>query len=250
MIGRGALAVAFAAVLAAPTLAQEATRAQAIGADQLSPTLSGAVPATPQISADAPALSTAPAQPVDRTLPEAPEPGSVSQPRPETQLTGERGRTDAGVQLTSAAPDAGPAPSAAARLAGRNTTVDRPNGPDRCDPRADARPAPGAAPVCARVIETRAGDFPAPDTEPLSAEQRLMVAQRPLTPMTRDLGSATRRLADGNVDESNAGLAVASLALGQPAPGRDDEEEPVADTSVTDAIVAGVLSAIGQQPTP
>ncbi|RZJ37101.1 MAG: hypothetical protein EON87_22695 [Brevundimonas sp.] len=99
------------------------------------------------------------------------------------------------------------------------------------------------------MIETRAGDFPAPDPQPLSAEQRLLVAQRELNPQARDVTSATRRLADGNIDESNAGLAVASLTMGQTQRPSEDEEQPV-DSSVTDAIVAGVLAVIGQTPTP
>lgn len=235
--------------------AQDGSRADATDASQLSRPRGAPVTAASQISRATP-LASGPGQAVDRTIPAAPEPSAASRATTGLQLTGERGRVDAGAQLVTSAPSAGPAPTTAQRMAGRDTTTERPQGPDRCDPRARDREArdgdasAGGLNVCARVIETRALDFPAPNPEPLSPEQRLLVTQRELNPMARDVSSATRRLAEGDVDESNAGLAVASMTLARPATMTDDEDEPAADTSVTDAIVAGVLAAVGQTPNP
>lgn len=239
----GGLIVALLA-LAGSVQAQEAVRQAEIFADQLSAPRAGSLSAPSQISRGAP-LSSGPSQPVDRMLPSVSAADRATRPGTEQQLTEEPSGANPGTQLTTGRPTAGPAPTAAHRAMGRITTVDRPQGDDRCDPRA----VRGEAGICARVIETRAGDFPAPDPQPLSAEQRLLVAQRELNPQARDVTSATRRLADGNIDESNAGLAVASLTMGQTQRPSEDEEQPV-DSSVTDAIVAGVLAVIGQTPTP
>ncbi len=239
----GGLALTLAA-LAGMAQAQDAARQTLTSADQLSAPRVGSLSSPAQISRG-PALSAAPSQPVDRVVPSAPATDRSARPGTERQLTQEPSGASVGAQLTSGRPTAGPSPTAAQRAMGRITTVDRPQGEDRCDSRSPR----GETGICARVIETRAGDFPAPDPQPLSAEQRLLVAQRELNPQSRDVTSATRRLADGNIDETNAGLAVASLTMGQTQRPAEDEDQPV-DSSVTDAIVAGVLAVIGQAPPP
>lgn len=168
-------------------------------------------------------------------------------PVPYIQLHQEAPTAEAGRQLSTEPGGVGPAPSAAARAQGRVTTVVTPRGPDRCDPHR-GRVLPEG---CERVIEARAGDFPAPDPQPLSAEQRLLATQRELRTMSLDVGTATRRLANGQIDDSTAALAVASMALGNRAPADDDDEEPAADTSAIDAIVAGITTLVtGAPPSP
>lgn len=168
-------------------------------------------------------------------------------PVPYIQLHREAATADAGRQLSTEPGGVGPAPSAAARAQGRVTAVVTPRGPDRCDPQRGRILPQG----CDRIIEGRAGDFPAPDPQPLSAEQRLLATQRELRPMSLDVGTATRRLANGQIDDSTAALAVASMALGNRAPANDDDEEPATDTSAIDAIVAGITTLVtGAPPTP
>lgn len=163
------------------------------------------------------------------------------------QLTAERLNAQAGAQLTAEEASAGPAPSTRERASGRVTLVARPDGPDRCDPQGARRQSV----VCDRVIEARAGEFSTPDFQPLSPEQRLLATQRQERPAASDAGSAARRLANGEIDESTAALAVASLAL-RPAPNNDREkDESTADTSAIDAIVAGITTLItGAPPNP
>jgi hypothetical protein len=160
-----------------------------------------------------------------------------------TQVTSERGRSDAGSQLTSVAPTADAPASGTDRREGRNTATEVLDGPDRCDP--EQRRLPGE--TCSRVIETRSAEFRAPDVQPLSPEQRLLVAQRELAPVSRDAGTAARRLANGEIDDSNAALAVASIALGGPPPD-DDRKDPAAEATGADAIVSAIVSSLGVTP--
>lgn len=207
-------------------------QASATGATQV------ARPASTEVDVAPPALR-------DRrvTGSEAPTTGPV----PYSQLHREAATADAGRQLSTGPGGVGPSPSAAARAQGRVTTVVTPRGPDRCDPQR-GRVLPEG---CERVIEARASDFPAPDPQPLSAEQRLLATQRELRPMSLDVGTATRRLANGQIDDSTAALAVASMALANRAPANDDDEEPAADTSAIDAIVAGITTLVtGAPPSP
>lgn len=149
-------------------------------------------------------------------------------------------------QLAREDADPGPAPSAAQRAQGRVTAVTRPDGPDRCDPQSPR----ASSEVCTRVIEARAGEFTSPDFQPLSAEQRLLEMERQQRRAANDPASAARRLANGEFDESNAALAVASMTLRAP---EEDERtpEPTAEASAIDAIVAGITTLItGAPPTP
>ena len=164
-----------------------------------------------------------------------------TQVRPLAQVTAERGRSDAGAQLTREAPTAEAPVSGTDRREGRNTRTEVLEGEDRCDPEQPRLPGE----VCRRVIETRAAEFRAPEVQPLSAEQRLLVAQRELDTASRDTGSAARRLANGQVDESNAALAVASFALGGSTPPADDRKEEPTAPSAVDAIVSAIVSGMG-----
>ena len=232
-------------VLAMIDIGQDASSQTTI--QQMNPTVPGQANATgaAQVgSGETAPISTGPATPRDRTLGgSAPAPAN---PTPPAQVTSERGRTDAGVQLTTTTPTADATPSPTNRAQGRNTATSTPTGPDRCDPQA-GRSLPVA---CDRVIEARANEFRTPDHQPLSAEQRLLATQRELRPMTTDVGSAARRRAHGQVDESNAALAVASIASQRPLQA-DEEEEATVDTTAVDAIVAGIVNLVtGAPPTP
>ncbi|HST91232.1 MAG TPA: hypothetical protein VLJ13_03460 [Brevundimonas sp.] len=175
--------------------------------------------------------------------------GSAGAARPTASLDqlSREGRTaEPASQLANREADPGPAPSAAQRAQGRVTTVTRPGGPDRCDPQSALR----MAVVCDRVIEARAGEFSSPTFEPLSPEQRLLATEREQRRPASDPGSAARRLANGELDESNAALAVASMTLRSP-PDEEKTAEPTAESSAIDAIVAGITTLVtGAPPTP
>lgn len=161
---------------------------------------------------------------------------------PAVQLAPEgRPTAEAGPQLTAAQPSADAPTAGTRRVQGRDTTADALAGDDRCDPQArentDDR--------CARVIETRSGEFRAPETSPLSPEQRLLIAQRAPQDRPRDVSDAARRLGNGELDDSDASLAIASLALAQPIAPPEEKRPEEAMPSVTDAIVAGIVSMMG-----
>lgn len=179
----------------------------------------------------------------DRALGGSPPP--VPAPFVSRQVTGERGSAYSRLDLNAGPASAEAPPSPARPSDSRNTNTAALSGTDRCDPQQ------GPLPVrCDEVIEARASEFRAPDTEPLSAEQRLLASQRELRPTSTDFSTATRRLASGEIDNSEAALAVASVALqDRQLPTRDEEipEEP----SALDAIVAGITTLVGgQQPNP
>lgn len=152
---------------------------------------------------------------------------------------------ESGPQL--APTESSPVPSALPQslAQGRITTVTTPQGSDRCDPQS-RRPAPSS---CAVVIESRAQDFAAADPRPLSAEQELLARQRDQRTPSLDIGTAARRLGNGQIDETTAGVIVAAQSMQalQPA-----AEEPAdTDASALDAIVAGITTLVtGQPPTP
>ena len=105
--------------------------------------------------------------------------------------------------------------------------------------------------VCDRVIEARASEFSSPDFQPLSAEQRLLETQRQQRLATVDVAAAARRLANGELDDSNAALAVASLTLRPAADDEKEDPEALGSTPEIDAIVAGITTLVtGAPPTP
>jgi hypothetical protein len=151
-------------------------------------------------------------------------------------------RTDPGAQLGPS--DPGPVPSAPARslAEGRITAVTTLQGADRCDPQS-RQPTPRN---CADVIETRARDFAETGPRPLSAEQELMARQRDQPMQSVDVGSAARRLANGQIDESTTGVIVAAQTM--QSLNQQPEERIVAEPSALDAIVAGITTLITGQP--
>lgn len=164
---------------------------------------------------------------------------------PPSQINANTRQAPSPAQLTFG-PAVADAPSSPTRRAeGLNTTTQTLTGRDRCDPRETG----AAGGICREVIETRAAEFKAPDVQPLSPEQRLMVSQRALTDNNQDLGRATRRLANGDVDDTNAGMAIASLAVASTSQ-QPDEEPESAEPSATDAIVAGIVASLGGQSPP
>ena len=179
----------------------------------------------------------------DRILGGSPPPAPAPFVNP--QVTGERGSAYSRLDLSAGPANAEAPPSPARRSDGRNTNTAVLTGTDRCDPQQ------GPLPVrCDDVIEARASEFRPPETEPLSAEQRLLATQRERRPSSTDFGTATRRLASGEIDTSDAALAVASVALQERQPPARDEEVPD-EPSALDAIVAGITTLVGgQTPNP
>ena len=230
---------------ASPTLAQEPNPAthiqqmnptpdarQATEARQINPS------AAPLL---APVESVAPDRTIDGSAKRIPTPPALD------QLSTERPTAQAGIQLAIEAANAGPAPSPTDRASGRVTTVARPDGPDRCDPQSARR----LSVVCDRVIEARASEFSSPDFQPLSAEQRLLATQRQERLAATDVGSAARRLANGELDDSNAALAVASITLGPLVDDEKQDPEAVGSSAAIDAIVAGITTLVtGAPPIP
>ncbi|AMS29712.1 MAG TPA: hypothetical protein DIU09_13095 [Hyphomonadaceae bacterium] len=122
---------------------------------------------------------------------------------------------------------------------GRDTRAAALKGKDRCSEEQEALQLA----VCARVIETRSAEFPIPDHEPLSPEQRLLADQNLLDSAPLDLNNAARRLSSGREDETLAGLAVANLALGKPVivdTKKEDEAKAQAPSAI-DALVAAIV---------
>lgn len=241
---RGAWALFVACLSAGPVLAQDPDAATHIQQMNRTARSSDAAEAG-QVSAGAGRLQPVPvAATPDRVIG-----GSIATPAPATpvvQLSREGRTAEPVTQLASEDGDPGPAPSAEQRAQGRVTAVARPDGPDRCDPQSTQR----TEAVCDRVIEARAGEFSSPDFQPLSPEQRLLATERSQRRAESDPGSAARRLANGEFDESNAALAVASMTL-RPSEEEKKTPEPVAESSAIDAIVAGITTLVtGAPPTP
>lgn len=151
-----------------------------------------------------------------------------------------------GYQLSS--PSGNPVPPRQLSAAGQDggqLGTQRLEGDDLCD-----EAAPGAGPaICARPIETRAGEFAGRRQPQLSAEQRLL-AQQASTAPTGDAPDATaRRLGSGrSADLSNDDLAIAAVVTaGQAGPATPAEEEasdiPADATSAVDAILGAIVNA-------
>jgi hypothetical protein len=68
-----------------------------------------------------------------------------------------------------------------------------------------------------------------------------MVSQQK-TDSGRDVTAATRRLANGDIDDSNAGLAVS--VMGTTTSSTDDPTAKVESNSTTDAIVSAVVNLV------
>lgn len=94
---------------------------------------------------------------------------------------------------------------------GRTGAIARVGGSDRCD---RAQTDAAVIRACARVIETRSGEFAQPRAVSLSPEQRLLVDQ-PLRDGQETTRSASRRLAGEGQAETLEEQSVASVALRQ-----------------------------------
>jgi hypothetical protein len=145
-------------------------------------------------------------------------------------------KTSAARQLSENRRSAVAPPSGSTRKQGRNTHTEALQGTDICDPQNGHTDE-----ACKRVIETRSDEFSPPQSEPLSAEQSLMVSQQK-TDGGRDVTSATRRLANGDIDASNAGLAVS--VLGTTTSSTDDSTAQIETNPTTDAIVSAVVNIV------
>lgn len=145
-------------------------------------------------------------------------------------------KTSAARQLSENRRSAAAPPSGSTRKQGRNTHTEALQGTDICDPQNGQTDE-----ACKHVIETRSDEFSPPQSESLSAEQSLMVSQQK-TDSGRDVTSATRRLANGDIDASNAGLAVS--VLGTTTSATDDSTAQMQSNPTTDAIVSAVVNMV------
>lgn len=184
----------------------------------------------PQVSAGT--VRVAPAESDQTSLP-----GQLRGPIPQlARATDARGVLQ---QLAPKGATAAPPPALSQPSQGRDTRAAALKGRDRCSEEENALETE----VCARVIETRSAEFPVPDHEPLSPEQRLLANQNLLDTAPLDLNNAARRLSSGREDETLAGLAVANLALGKPVivdTKKEDEAKAQAPSAI-DALVAAIV---------
>lgn len=156
---------------------------------------------------------------------------------PASQITSVR-RDARGAAQLSRGPATAAAPEALSNPAqGRRQSLERLGGRDRCDPQTTADPADR----CARVIETRSGEFVRADPLVLSPEQRLLVDQR-LREAPSGAQSAVQRVGKNEVDPSaldTQGLAALTLQSQGEAP-----VAPEAEPSTTQAAAAALVQAI------
>jgi hypothetical protein len=154
------------------------------------------------------------------------------------QISAAKDNKSAPTQLSPNGRNAQALPALTLRSEGRITTATPLSGRDRCDPRANILPSQ----TCAAVIENRAADYPLPDHQPLSPEQRLMASQRPAEVDPSNFDSAARRLSSGQSDDTLAGQAIASLTFAPPPPKeKEHETSKGSDAALVDALVAGIV---------
>lgn len=128
-------------------------------------------------------------------------------PPPPSQLTDEGRSLKPARQLTVAPPTAeGPAPLSTPQE-GRTGAIARVEGEDRCDP---AKAGQRRDAACVRVIERRSAEFERPREPEPSPEARLLGMQSIADAAAPDARLAARRLAEGEVDGSQAAQAVAA----------------------------------------
>lgn len=151
-----------------------------------------------------------------------------------------------GFQLSS--PSGNPVPPRQLSSAGQDggqLGPQRLEGQDVCD---EAEPGAGPA-ICARPIETRAGEFSGRRQPQLSAEQRLLAQQAATSPAGDAPDAAARRLGAGrSADLSNSDLAIAAVVTsGQTGQAPSTEEEtsdiPADATNAIDAILGAIVNA-------
>lgn len=145
-------------------------------------------------------------------------------------------------------PSGNPVPPSQLSTAGQDSGqlgTQRLEGEDACD-----APLPGAGPdVCARPIETRAGEFAGRSQPQLSAEQRLLAQQAGTGAAGDAPDAAARRLGAGRSGElSNDDLAIAAVVTsgqsGQAPPTQEETSDIPADaTNAIDAILGAITNA-------
>ncbi len=184
-----------------------------------------------------------------RAVPVPSDPSStpVQARKPVPQLAKAKDGRAATPQLAPKKASAAPPPPLSQPNQGRDTRAAALKGEDRCN-NADGATATD---VCSRVIETRSAEFPIPDREPLSPEQRLLADQNVLDTSPLDANAAARRLATGRQDDTAVALAVADFALIRPSGVDQKKEDETKDKSpsATDALVAAIIiQATGGMP--
>ena len=234
-----AIAIALAAALATPTLAQDATERARID-DFALPADAGAVEVD-QIGGTARAVEPAP-QRSDRSL-------TVAAPPPQGDAPLAQVGTAEGASPTSQLTDRSASRQAASAVSStgdsRPQGVVRIGGVDRCDPQLDA----ARRAECLRILELRAEEFNAPRAPQLSAEQRILAEERARDEMFAKQ-SAETRLRFATMPDPDADLSsnqeLASIFLDKPAPATaaPAEAEPTADPAATDLGTA-LLNALG-----
>lgn len=154
-----------------------------------------------------------------------------------------------GFQLSS--PSGNPAPPRQLSTAGQDAGqlgAQKLEGQDVCD---DALPGSGPD-ICARPIETRAGEFSGRQKPQLSAEQRLLAQQYSGTAGGDATDATARRLGAGRTaDLSNDDLAIAAVVTAAQTAQNPPAEEEASDipADATNAIDA-ILGAITNAPQP
>ncbi|MFT3995997.1 MAG: hypothetical protein QM667_01205 [Asticcacaulis sp.] len=143
-------------------------------------------------------------------------------------------------QLTRGKQTADAPESGSTRAQGRNVATEAVSGNDRCDAE-----SPDKDKGCDDVIETRSAEFTAPDVQPLSPEQKLLASQKALEDSARDVNSATRRLANGEVDASNIGLAASAIGALKPEDKAEQKTDPAA--AQQSAIISTVINIVQPQ---
>lgn len=171
--------------------------------------------------------------------------GVTREPIPTVPRDPTRRTTQATTQLSR-----GPATAAASEplsspAQGRRQATERLSGRDRCDPQTTTAVGVVPATSCARVIETRSGEFVRADPLVLSPEQRLLVDQR-LRDGPSTSQSAAQRIGKNEIDPTSMDVqGLASLALAipvgdSPVPVGEQTDAQAAATSLVEAIIGGI----------
>lgn len=144
-------------------------------------------------------------------------------------------------QIYRGAPSAEAAAPLSRPAEGREASVVRLGGSDRCDD-ADA----AGSRLCERAIETRAAEFERPPPTLLSPEQRLLVDQR-LRAGARTVATEAQRIGQNEIDaDSPEAQGLASITLPRPGehvPGSDGKVDAQGQAPI-DAAGAALILAI------
>lgn len=234
----GALAALLLPALAATASAQDATGVSQVGSAGRAAALQPAQVSSALTERRAPDQLTA-----ERGVGRAPAQLSVagSVPREQPQLTrAGQGAAAPGQAAQGPRSAQGVAPLSAPQE-GRTAAVARVEGRDRCDPA-----APSSSPVCAAVIETRAGEFVPPAFEPLSPEERLLsteLRRQPMLDNPSDPRRVARLLGETSSDRASAAEGVASTLMQPPNPTSELPGAAAGAAATQDAAAQAALAA-------